>query len=261
MRSANLRVLLGVLLVANAMCATLASSQTIVVDPRGAVSSISEAVRLVQPGGHILVKSGTYREPTIVITTPRVTVDGEAWPVLDGEGKRMAQRDIQVACLTAIGLSPLDINHDDKTVDDLKKIKAPEALASRQDQLRYLLSYMKDDSNNYLIRAHAPTAMGRLLATGEVPTDFAFRDVVAKTLIESLSKDSKDQDAMKQSAALALGAIGDSDEDPTDKEIRATLMKVKDDLSDQQVRNFALIALAQVSGRARHGKGAAFYIH
>ena len=62
-----------------------------------------------------------------------------------------------------------------------------------------------------------------------------------------------------QSCALALGVIGDSDEDPTDKAIRAALMRVKDDLSDQQVRNFALIGLAQASGRPGHGAGDPIY--
>jgi HEAT repeat protein len=189
----------------------------------------------------------------------RLAINAALRKILDGEGKSMGTRDIQVACLTAIGLSPIDINHDDKTVDDAQKIKAPEGLTSRQDQLRYLLHYYKDESNNYLIRAHAPTAMGRLLSTGEVPSDFAFRTLAANALMESLSKDSKDQDAMKQSCALALGVVGDSDEDPVDKAIRASLMKVKDDLSDQQVRNFALIGLAQASGRPGHGAGDPIY--
>lgn len=189
----------------------------------------------------------------------RLAINATLRKLLDGEGKHMGQRDIQVACLTSLGLSPLDINPDDKTMDDAKKAKAPDALVSRQDQLRYLLSYYKDEGNNYLIRAHAPTAMGRLLSTGEVPTDFAFRDAVANVLMVSLSKDTKDQAEMKQSCALALGVIGDSDEDPTDKEIRASLMRVKDDLQDQQVRNFALIGLAQASGHAGHGAGDPIY--
>lgn len=179
--------------------------------------------------------------------------------VLDGEGKTMAQRDIQVACITSIGLTPLDISPDDNTVDEVKKIKAPESVQSRQDQLRYLISYFGDSSNNYLIRAHVPTALGRLLGSGDVPQDFAFRKVATGMLMESLSKDSKDQDAIQQSCALALGVIGDCDEDETDKAIRATLMQVKEDLTDQQTRNFALIALAQAAGRPGTGTGDPIY--
>lgn len=121
MSSAKLRVPLAVLLVANAMCVTRATSQTIVVDPRGAVSSISEAVRRVQPGGRILVKAGTYREPTIVITTPRVTIDGEAWPVLDGEGKR----EVLVIAADDVTVRGLDVRHTGiSNIDDRAGIRA-----------------------------------------------------------------------------------------------------------------------------------------
>ncbi len=189
----------------------------------------------------------------------RLSINAALRGFLDGEGKTAGQRDIQVACLTSIGLSPIDINPDDKAVEEAKKIKVPAALTSRQDQLRFLLAYYLDPANNYLICAHAPTAMGRLLSTGDVPSEFAFRDVVANVLIASLSKDSRDQDAMKQSAALALGVVGDSDEDPTDKAIRDALMRVKDDLTDQQVRNFALIGLGQAAGRPGQGAGDPIY--
>jgi len=189
----------------------------------------------------------------------RMAINTALRKVLDGEGKSMATRDIQVACLTSIGLSPIAQNETDTAVAELGKITAPEALASRQDQLRYLLSYYADEQNNYLIRAHAPTAMARLLSAGDLPTGFAFRDVTANALMQTLHKDSKAQDALQQSAALALGVIGDSDEDPTDKAIRASLMNVKEDLADQQVRNFALIALAQASGRAGQGAGDPIY--
>ena len=190
----------------------------------------------------------------------RMAINATLRKILDGEGKSMATRDIQVACLTSIGLSPIAQNESDNKAEELGKVKAPESLSSRQDQLRYLLSYYADEAgNNYLIRAHAPTAMARLLSAGDLPAGFAFRDLVANTLMQTLSKDSKAQDALQQSAALALGVIGDSDEDPVDKAIRASLMNVKEDLADQQVRNFALIALAQASGRAGQGAGDPIY--
>jgi HEAT repeat protein len=185
----------------------------------------------------------------------RLTINETVRKILDGEGKTMATRDIQVACITAIGLSPLDISADDNTIEDPKKLKAPAKLVTRQDQLRYLLSYYQDDSNNPLIRAHAPVAMGRLLTAGDVAADFPFRAAIAGVLISSMSKESTHQDAMKQSCALALGVIGDSDEDPIDKEIRSALIQVKEDLVDQQVRNFALIGLAQAAGRPGQGAG------
>ena len=67
--------------------APLAAQRTIVVSPAGPVRTISEAVRLAPPGGRIVIRSGTYREPTIIVDRP-VVIEGEGSPVLDGEGKR-----------------------------------------------------------------------------------------------------------------------------------------------------------------------------
>ncbi|HTF87911.1 MAG TPA: HEAT repeat domain-containing protein [Planctomycetota bacterium] len=188
----------------------------------------------------------------------RIAINASLRRILDGEGKTMAQRDIQTACLTAIGLSPLEIDAQAHG-DVAPKSATAEKLTSRQDQLRYLLAYFGDDANNPLLRAHAPTAMARLLSTGDVPASFELKDTVATRLMASLTKASKDHSSMQQSCALALGVIGDCDEDPTDKAIRASLMSVKDELNDMQARNFSLIALAQVSGRPGHGAGDAIY--
>jgi len=185
----------------------------------------------------------------------RLKINATLRRILDGEGKSMAQRDIQVACLTSIGLAPLAPAAAEESVEPLGKLRAPQGLDSRQDQLRYLLAYYGDDSNNYLIRAHAPAAMARILNSGESAAGSPLRDLVAKALMQTLSRDSKAQDALQQSAALALGVIGDSDEDPTDVQIRSALMRVKEELADHQVRNFALIALAQAAGRAGEGLG------
>lgn len=73
-----------------ALCAishSLAAQRMVVVSPDGAVRSIAEGVRRASPGDRIVVKSGTYREPTIVVDRP-VDIEGEGLPVLDGEGER-----------------------------------------------------------------------------------------------------------------------------------------------------------------------------
>lgn len=53
----------------------------------GAIPTIAEAVRRAHPGDTIRIAAGTYREPTIVVDR-RVTILGEGWPVVDGEGRR-----------------------------------------------------------------------------------------------------------------------------------------------------------------------------
>ena len=87
---AILRVARGLLLggaFAIATAVATASAQ-IVVDPRGPVRTITEALAAVKPGGTVTIRAGMYREPTAVIRTAGVTVQGEGWPTLDGEGER-----------------------------------------------------------------------------------------------------------------------------------------------------------------------------
>lgn len=63
------------------------SGGQILVSPNGAVRTITEAVRLAQPGAHVIVTRGVYREPTIVIDKP-LTMEGRGWPTIDGEDQR-----------------------------------------------------------------------------------------------------------------------------------------------------------------------------
>ena len=215
----------------------------------------------LQPGGSVSVRTRSFAAYGLGLigfkasNEDRLAINATLRRVLDGEGKTMAQRDIQVACLSAMGLSPLASDPDDVAELAPKNAPAPKELKSLQDQLRYLFGYYLDETNNNLIRAHAPTAMARLLSSSEVPAQFPMRDSIAQVLMQSLTKESKHSTQMQASCALALGLIGDSDEDPSDKSIRAALMRVKEELNDQQVRNFALMALGQVSGRAGHGAG------
>jgi nitrous oxidase accessory protein len=65
----------------------LAAQRTVTVSPSGPLRTITEAVRRASAGDRIIVKSGTYREPTIIIDRP-VEIEGVGQPVLDGEGER-----------------------------------------------------------------------------------------------------------------------------------------------------------------------------
>jgi len=88
----------------------------------GAIPSIGEAVRRAHPGDTIRVAPGTYREPTIVVDR-RVTILGEGWPVVDGEGKR------QLMTLTADSVEVRGLvlrNVGATAVEDRAAIKAIE---------------------------------------------------------------------------------------------------------------------------------------
>ena len=58
----------------------------VVVSPAGPVRSIAAALRMVQSGGRIVIDSGTYREPELIVSRP-VELVGRGQPVLDGQGR------------------------------------------------------------------------------------------------------------------------------------------------------------------------------
>jgi HEAT repeat protein len=165
--------------------------------------------------------------------------------LLAGEGKRLGTRDVQVGCLTTIGLTPLAL--EDGSDDGDKG----GALDARRAQVEWLIDYYRDAGNNHLLRAQVPTALARLLAGVEGD----LRERVAKLLIDDLGRHSKQPAEMQQSCALALGRIADSDEDALDKAVREALMQVREACPDQQTRNFALIGLAYAAGRPGQGEG------
>jgi HEAT repeat protein len=176
--------------------------------------------------------------------------------MLDGESRSMGTRDVAVGCVTALGMIPLPIDASASSEVDIKKgWPRPSEIKSRQDELLWLMSYYDegDQKLNHLVRAHCPQAVARLLA--EMPGDYWMRRSVAARFLEDIKKLSKEKDEVKQSCIIALGQIGDCDADDVDRDIRNGLMAVKDELSDQMARNFALIALAQCAGRPGAGQG------
>jgi nitrous oxidase accessory protein len=100
-------------LLAAAALATPAHATDLTVGRGGRYPTITEALAAAQPGDRVLVRAGTYREPTLVVRTARVTVQGEGWPVLDGQGERevlvIAADDVTVRGLvvTRTGVSNL----------------------------------------------------------------------------------------------------------------------------------------------------------
>lgn len=60
---------------------------TIRVSASGPVRTLAAAIRLAPAGARIVVGPGTYTEPMVIVDKP-VTIEGEGWPVFDGEGAR-----------------------------------------------------------------------------------------------------------------------------------------------------------------------------
>lgn len=79
-------------MLAAAVVATLvagrAPAQEIVVGQGARHATLAEAVAAASPGATVRVRAGVYREPTIEVLVPRLTIVGEGWPEFDGEGAR-----------------------------------------------------------------------------------------------------------------------------------------------------------------------------
>jgi len=155
-----------------------------------------------------------------------------------------SQRDVKVAALVSLGLVRIDID----------KSESPDAksspTSSRQSEIKFIHRFFLEPTNPFLVRAHAPTAMARLL--DQAPADL--RDSIAKSLVEALSDHSKEQNEVQESCVLALGQIGTCEKTKIDTEIRDTLKHIGEKGRDEQSKNFAMIALAQIGGRFGSGE-------
>ena len=158
-------------------------------------------------------------------------------------------RDLKVACLVALGLVPVE-TIEAPVVEEGQPVDVG---ASREGLLSYVFEFLQNEDNHYLVRAHCPTALVRLLAGLPAEQYDAWKARIAEDLIERCSKRSKDQNEVQQSAVLALGLLGDVDKDEIDAKIRKALEAVPKDLSDQQSRNFSMIAMAKAGGRPGSG--------
>ena len=187
--------------------------------------------------------------------TLRVRIVDELVSLLDGEGKRLPTRDLPVACVISMGLTPLAFDSAAEAASSATGWKRPEQVTTLADQVAFLMHFFEDSrGNNFLVRAHVPMAVARLLATA--PEAEALRTRVAQRFLEATQRRSDAAREIQQSCVQALGVLADCDADALDVEIREALMAVADGgLADQQARFFAMIALAQAAGRPGAGQG------
>jgi HEAT repeat protein len=168
------------------------------------------------------------------------------------ESDRTSTRDLGVACLTSIGLVPLDAERANPAAPD------EAGIASREAQVDWLLAYLADENHDQRLRAHAPTAIARLIRPGGEHELHAakleeLKASAAPAMLAVIGVGSKSENELRQSCAQALGCLGDNDADDLDVGIRKALVRVPEATVDQQARSFALIALAQLGGRSGNG--------
>ncbi|MFT4542192.1 MAG: HEAT repeat protein [Planctomycetota bacterium] len=169
-------------------------------------------------------------------------------------GPHFSTRDVKVAAMTAMGLTPVELADDVAALEATFEGADEKAACCLQSQLSFLIDYIdpaKERANkttrHYFVRAHAPTAMARLLT--HVPDDQLadLKAPVYEMLAGLVGQHSKAKEQVQQSTTLAFGIMGDSDADEVDTELRENLGRLIKD-GDRQTNRFALIALAQVAG-------------
>jgi HEAT repeat protein len=173
-----------------------------------------------------------------------------------------ATADLGVACVLALGRLPLPWSGAEPAEERGTAISAS---ASREAQVRFLLEVLEARKTERLVRAHVPTALGLVAAApdpslpagtssddpGVRASMRATKELVAEACLKALAKTSCDPLELRQSAAIALGVVGDNDNDGVDRRIRAALMEVED--GEASLRRLAWMALAQAGGRAGEG--------
>jgi HEAT repeat protein len=158
------------------------------------------------------------------------------------DGSRASTRDVQVGALLGISLVPLDL-----VPEEIGESRV-DPTASRPSQIRWVLGVLRDEHRPWIVRAHAPQVLGKLIAGCSAD----LRDEVARRLVELADDRSKVHDSIRQGCVIGLGMIGDCDADPSDVSVRSALSKIGSG-RDAQARRWSLIALAQIAGRRGSG--------
>jgi HEAT repeat protein len=157
--------------------------------------------------------------------------------------EKQSIQDLRVASLVAIGLAASA--GDPSSIDDSLPFQG-----SAPVLVKALLEFLEDEDNDFLARAHVPTTLARL--TDQVSEEA--RQRIIEVLIHRLGRKARDRNEVRQSCAMALGLIGDADEDRHDRRIRRALIDASGE-GDQLARAFSLIALGQIAGRRGSGFG------
>jgi len=181
----------------------------------------------------------------------RKRIVGILWDIC--ESPRGRTRDVKVAALIAMGLVPLDIGPSAELAEG-EEDPGPMAPQTRNEQVEYLLGFFSaenDKDKHFLVRAHAPRAIVKLM---EDIDDDELKNRVVEVIAPYVTKRGNvGVRELRQSASLAFGMLGDLDNDKADQTIREHLMDASGN-ADAQVKNFSVIAMGQVGGRPGQGE-------
>ncbi len=162
--------------------------------------------------------------------------------------QRTATREIQVACVLAVGLVELDFCGD--TPEEIRRhVMEGDRHLCGGVQIRYLLDVFRDPELDFWVRAHVAPSIGRL--SREAPPDFHL--AALEELGGALDPRSKEPEPVHQGAVLGLGLFADGDEDPDDVAARELLEKTMR-RGDPLSRRLAMIGLARAAARPGTGE-------
>jgi HEAT repeat protein len=151
-------------------------------------------------------------------------------------GSALSERHAALADVEVAGVLALSIDRIDPSPH-----AAAAAWVSRQSEIALLRSILDDEKRPAVVRAHAVTAIARLAT--DAPTET--RAPVEESLLASLQAHAKTENGELQSAAQALGLLGDAGDGPIERRMRTTLGHVLKD-PDQQARWFAVLSLGEM---------------
>lgn len=154
-----------------------------------------------------------------------------------------AAADVPAACVVSIGLLPLPWSGTQAPAE-----ARPSPQLSREGQIAWMLQAVTADAVHRQVRGQAALALGRLSEGAAEP----WREFVAQALLDLLDPRSEAEVEVRQGAAIALGLLGDCDQDALDVRVRRGLLRSARD-GDALTRRFALLSLSRVA--AREGDG------
>jgi len=201
-------------------------------------NSVGRAAR----GGDVEIRTRAFAAYALGLTARRsdkVARKSRAFAVLRQvvEDRRLADRNLKVAAITAIGLL-------DPSPRDYRSVRlCEEAVAVLEAYYRLDLG-----AGDQLIQAHCPTAIARLIGRDH-PRSGYFKQLFTADL-DNTNGSRRGANTIAQSCALALGqlALPFDGPDSVDRECSRVLLEAARSHVDAPTRNFALIALAQIGG-------------
>ena len=204
------------------------------------------------PHGHPLLRCLRPRHDRLALPKEEVRQEIVKALVEIIENDASEANDARVAAMIAMGSVPLQVD-EDVVACYCGTCVVPDPHTSLRPQVTYLMRYFTATKEfDPVLRSHTATTLGRLVAARPEGMTNRMKEGVAEVLIRALRKSSRQPENVRESSVLALGLIGDADDDAVDEWIRWQIRKSIKSGGDMEKR-FALISLAEIGGHRGQG--------